>query len=73
MVLIFMPANDYAIQWASGNGHLDVVRYLAEKNANISRSDLCNTMGHWKWDILNVVRYLAEKKTPIFHAADDLQ
>ena len=27
--------NDYALRWASENGHLEVVKYLVENKANI--------------------------------------
>ena len=34
--------DEYALQWASFNGHLEVVKYLVKKGANIhTRNDRC--------------------------------
>ena len=51
-------ADDCAVRWASGNGHLQVVKYLVSSGANIhARHDLAvlwaSENGH-----LEVVKYL---------------
>ena len=62
--------DDYALLWASTNGHLDVVRLLVEAGANIHASDdyaLCQTAknGH-----LEVVRLLIESGVNV-HVRND--
>ena len=62
--------NDQPLIWASRNGHLDIVKYLVGKGANIHADDdealrLASHYGH-----LEVVKYLVEKGANI-RARDD--
>jgi len=62
--------DDYALCWASENGHLNVVKYLVKQGANIHAGDdyalrWASENGH-----LNVVKYLVKQGANI-HAYDD--
>jgi hypothetical protein len=64
-------ANEGALQWASENGHLDIVEYLVDKKANIHAWDeaalqFASLNGH-----LEIVKYLVEHGANI-HAYDDI-
>lgn len=53
--------NDYALRWASGNGHLDLVQFLVSKGADVRALDdyalrCASENGH-----LDVVQYLVSK------------
>ncbi len=65
--------NDYALIWASKNGHLDIVKYLISAGANIHAYNdyalrMASLNGH-----LEVVKYLVELKPDgaNIHASDD--
>ena len=63
--------NDYALRWASKNGHLEVVKYLISNNANIHANDdlalrVASENGH-----LEVVKYLVTNGANI-HAQNDV-
>ena len=53
--------NNYALNWASENGHLEVVKYLVKKGANVTAANnyplkWASEKGH-----LKVVKYLVKK------------
>jgi len=58
-------ANNYAIKWASQNGHLEVVKYLVKKGADITAN--INYPLRWasKNGHLKVVKYLVKKGADI--------
>ena len=56
-----IDTNDDALKWASSNGHLEVVKFLVEKGANVHADDnyalgWASENGH-----LDVVKFLVEK------------
>lgn len=58
--------DDYTLRWAAKNGHLEVVKYLIEKGADIDDAfQLAAKSGY-----LEVVKYLAEKGADI-HAGNN--
>ncbi len=64
-------SKEQALIWASEKGHLSVVQYLVEDNANIHwYDDEALRNATWKGH-LPVVKYLVEYKADI-HAVDDL-
>ena len=62
--------NDYALRWASGNGHLEVVKYLVGEGADIH--DLDDLALRWASEEghLDVVKFLVERGADI-HTEDD--
>ena len=62
--------DDYALRWSSSNGHIEIVKFLVEKGANIHADDdyalrWSSFCGH-----NDVVKFLIEKGANI-HADDD--
>ena len=54
--------NDYAVRWASGGGHLEVVKYLVEKCGANARAENDEAVREsFAWGHLEVVKYLIEE------------
>ena len=50
--------NDYAVRWASENGHLETVKYLVSQGANIRANDDCAMRWASRNGHLETVKYL---------------
>ena len=53
--------NNYAVKWASANGHLEVVKYLHENGADVTGNDNYAVMHAAENGYSDVVRYLKAK------------
>lgn len=53
--------DNYALRWASKNGHLDIVRYLIEHGANIHANNDCALLHAENNGYLDVVKFLKSK------------
>lgn len=62
--------NDYALQWASTNGCLDIVKFLVEKNADIHTDNDCALRAASIGGHLNIIKYLVEIGADI-HVLDE--